>query len=1112
MIAGMHRSGTSALARVANLRGADFTGELMPPRGENTEGFWEAIEIVATHEKILESVGSSWHDLFPIPAGSLDSPEVEGAIASLHELVKEAFLSSNLLLIKDPRLCRLLPIWHRLADVESFELRIILPFRNPLEVAASLKARDDIPEQDGLILWLRNVLEAERESRGSKRSFTSYDGLLDDWRKELEKVAQDLEFTWPVTIGESEESIEGFLSRDHKHHQAPEHAPFGSGKLLDQITAVFEALTRLRSDSDDPVAKQCLDSIYESYEISTVLFRPIVDGQVSWASELTKTIQSLQRELKQREGAAESILTDRDALRSENEDLLSENGAIRSENAALRGERDALWNEREILRAENLEIMASTSWKVTAPLRSGRGSLNRVFSALKSRAKTIFLFLARRIVGPSLRGLLAWSPSGRRKLAFIEHRYRSFTGVGAKMPGIEEAKVKLRGDSMTQFLAFLKSGERIIFPVVEDPDISVIIVLHNQAELTFTCLKSLSDIVRSGGEPSAEIILVDNASSDSTDALLDRIDGAKISRNRENPGFLKSVNAAVTEAVGETLLLLNNDAVVRKGALLAAFTTLQSDKTIGAVGARIVLPNGHLQEAGDIIWSDGSCLGYLRGEVFDAPSAMFRRDVDYCSGVFLLTPRRVFEKLGGFDDSFAPAYYEETDYCLRLRGNGLRIVYEPNAVVDHYEFGSSEKSDYALELQKRNQQTFFEKHQARLTADHYLPSSRNILKARSRDRRPRILFIDDRVPLQDYGAGCPRAIEMIRGLVQNGWFVTLYPLRFPHEDWEKTYCCLPVDVEVMQGQGVESLGDFLEARRGYYDDILVSRPHNMQFLSDLMTTTPELLEGARLAYDAEAVFALREIRAAKVLGRSIPEKRAAKLLADELELQCHADQIFAVSEEEAKNFRNHGFEKVHVLGHAASPVPTPSLYEERSGLLFVGSLTHDNTPNTDSMVWFIEKVLPLIRQKSLSMGSVTMIGRGGAPALQPLSRQEGCHFVGRQDELEPFYNSARVFIAPTRFAAGIPLKAIEAAAHGLPIVATRLIGTQLGWQDGEEILIGDTPEEIAEAVIQLYENAALWNKIRTQALERVSNQCSPEFFRGVLSKALPTDRSVSTVL
>ena len=93
--------------------------------------------------------------------------------------------------------------------------------------------------------------------------------------------------------------------------------------------------------------------------------------------------------------------------------------------------------------------------------------------------------------------------------------------------------------------------------------------------------------------------------------------------------------------------------------------------------------DGTLQEAGSLIWQDGSCLGYGRGDDPEQPEYMFRRDVDYCSGAFLLFRKQDFAALQGFDEAFAPAYYEESDFCIRLRKSGKRVVYDPRAVITH---------------------------------------------------------------------------------------------------------------------------------------------------------------------------------------------------------------------------------------------------------------------------------------------------------------------------------------------------------------------------------------------------------------------------------------------
>ena len=261
-----------------------------------------------------------------------------------------------------------------------------------------------------------------------------------------------------------------------------------------------------------------------------------------------------------------------------------------------------------------------------------------------------------------------------------------------------------------QLRSFLATRHPLRFPVSPNPEVSVLLVLFNKAELTFGCLRSLQEIT----DLACELIIVDNGSSDETETLLTKIEGANVIRNTENLHFLKSVNQAARVARGRYLLILNNDTQLVPGSLESAVTTIRSSDDIGAVGAKLILPDGTLQEAGSIVSNDGSCKGYGRGEdPFDS-RFMFRRDVDYCSGAFLLTPREVFERLGGFDVAFSPAYYEETDYCMRLWADDLRVVYEPDATILHYEFGSIPTSEIALDLQEDHQRIFFKKHRGQL--------------------------------------------------------------------------------------------------------------------------------------------------------------------------------------------------------------------------------------------------------------------------------------------------------------------------------------------------------------------------------------------------------------
>lgn len=632
--------------------------------------------------------------------------------------------------------------------------------------------------------------------------------------------------------------------------------------------------------------------------------------------------------------------------------------------------------------------------------------------------------------------------------------------------------------------AFLASGDRLALPTSDQPVVSVIVVLFNRAELSFQCLRSL----QSGLDRPGEVIVVDNASSDQTSDLLARLDGATVIRNAENLHFLRAVNQAAEVARGRVILLLNNDARLGHGAVGAALLTLDETPGAGAVGARIDLLDGTLQEAGSIIWNDGACLGYGRGGDPMAAEFQFRREVDYASGAFLMVRRDVFEQLGRLDPAFAPAYYEETDLAMRLRAAGWATIYEPQAVISHVEFASS-GTESAFALQRAHQALFVARHDATLKAAH-LPPGAPLLAARMRGAFVgRLLILDDQAPFPDRGAGYPRAAEILRAATGAGWFVTHYPMVETDVDFAAARLALPAGVEFAAGRGQDGLAAFLRERAGYYDAVLVSRPHNMAAFRRALRKARGAVRLDQVIYDAEAIFALRRPGA----DAADPEVRA------ELALAKDVGAVLTVSEAEAARFRVSHAAGVRVVGHALKPAPTAAPFSDRRDLLFVGALDEPGSPNVDSLAFFVAQVMP--RLDALIGADYVLRVAGRAGAVGGLA-SERVRVLGRVEDLGPLYATSRLFVAPTRFAAGIPMKAHEAAAAGLPVAATPLLAGQLGWADGEALSVGEGAEGFARACAALYQDETLWTRVRAGALARVTADCEPQRFTAEVAAAL----------
>ncbi len=649
---------------------------------------------------------------------------------------------------------------------------------------------------------------------------------------------------------------------------------------------------------------------------------------------------------------------------------------------------------------------------------------------------------------------------------------------------------------------FMRSGEQIDL-AGSNPLISVILVLYNKAELTLACLKSLQN----NGEVPAEIIIVDNHSTDLTARLLDKIKVSKVIRNQENRHFLHACNQALEFVTTPYVLLLNNDTEIEHGAIRVALNTLKGDENYGAVGAKIIRPNGALQEAGNIIWKDGSCLSYGRDDDPDLAQYNFTRYVDYCSAAFLLTRTLLFKQRGGFDTRFSPAYYEDTDYCLWLQEKGYYVVYDPNVVVKHFEYGSSSPESSAL-LMEKNRLAFLDKYE-NILKNHFENHVANILKARfaaSQKSRKNILYVDDRVPHKNLGSGYPRSNTISKILTRLGYHLTIFPNTFPEEEsYDLIYRDINPFIEVAHGYGVKGFPAFLETRQDYYNIIWISRPHNMRLLKETL-----FMPGRRfkVIYDAEAIFAERDFNRSELMGETNNAEEKDLAIRQEISLTAQADLVIAVSGRDAEKFKAYGVENVKILGHYIEPNPGTMDFSDRKDLLFVGNLEHEDSPNTDSILWFVNEVFPLINARI--PGIRLHIAGSASPELIRRLNNKNVLLYGQVPELTHFYNNCRVFVAPTRFAAGIPYKIHEAASFGLPVVTTSLLAEQLSWNDQDQLRATPaTPEAFSAAVIQLYSDASLWTRIRENALSEIRQKHVSHAYEKVIKEAVEiiTDHS-----
>ncbi len=662
----------------------------------------------------------------------------------------------------------------------------------------------------------------------------------------------------------------------------------------------------------------------------------------------------------------------------------------------------------------------------------------------------------------------------------------------AAPPPVTEAQARALFRHMCAVRLPLLLAAGIDFSADGPPALSVIIIAHDQFEMTMSTLASL----RANYAGALQVIVVDSGSRDGVAHIEQHVKGLEVLRFAGNIGFVRGCNAGLARVVAPAVLFLNNDVELQYGAIANALARLTADAATGAVGGRIIRTHGVLQEAGSIVWRDGSVQGYMRDAHPAVPEAGFVRAVDFCSGVFLMVRTDVAQALGGFDEAYAPAYFEETDLCLRIRAQGYRILYDPTVCLVHYECGTSDATS-AARLIARNNALFTRRHGPELRRR---PLRHDPLQARARHAdagSKHVLFIEDRLPLRYLGSGFTRSNDIITALAGLGYRVTVYPIFRPIEDLATIRAAFPDQVEVIHDRELPELSAFLHERRSCFDAIWIARTHNAARLASIFNEAASSIPTDRIVVDTEALATCRDVAYERLHGLASPQPFAARLAA-ELAPLFLARRVVAVNGAEADLLREAGFDNVFVLGHAQVPRATGPGWEARRDILFLGAVHDRQAPNLDSLAWFSAEVLPLLVAE---LGPDIRFGVCGhvnpRVDLGPLRQHPNVRMLGQVTDTAPIYDRYRVFVAPTRFAAGIAYKLHEAAANGLPVVGSPLLCQQAGWQDGHDMLCADItdPAAFAAQVIRLYRDQTLWDTVRDNALCRIATEHAPDAYQ-----------------
>lgn len=724
----------------------------------------------------------------------------------------------------------------------------------------------------------------------------------------------------------------------------------------------------------------------------------------------------------------------------------------------LKGELDAE-------RAKYETIVRSSSWRVTTPLRELRRWTRQPkqqadrYAAIAFRtAKKAYRALP---IGPQTRAnhrnvIARWFP---RALVLSGSPSGTVPSVSICRP-IQVLDVPDAPSIAVQSHTF--------------PVVSVIIPAYGKVDYTLRCLASIA-----ADPPSApyEVIVVDDCSPDDTADLLEQVRGIRLIKNEANLGFIRSCNRGATEARGEYLLFLNNDTQVEPGWLDELLRTFSEFPGTGLAGSKLVYPDGRLQEAGGIIWQDGSAWNFGRFQDPSLPVYNYAREVDYCSGASIMVPRTLFVDLGGFDEHYAPAYCEDSDLALKVRSEGYRVIYQPLSTVIHFE-GVTSGTDTAKGVksyQVQNSAKLFARWKIRLEA--HQGAGLELDNAKDRRAKYRVLVIDHCTPTPNQDAGSVTVLNLLLLLREMDFQVTFIP--------EDNFLYMPGYTEALQRAGIEvlyaphvvSVEAHLKDAGPRYDLAFLFRP---SVVERHLKTIRKLCSNAKVLYHTVDLHFLRISREAELEANQGKRKAAHEMRHREITAIRRADASIIHSPAELEILRPLVPDaSLHVFPLIMDVRRTVKGFDDRRDIAFVGGYQH--TPNVDAVKYFVAEIMPELRKR---VPGIRFFAVGSNPPPEILALEASDVIVtGFVEDLTALLDRMRVSVAPLRFGAGIKGKIGSAMAVGLPVVATSIAVEGMSLIDGDNVLVADDPVDFANAVARVYHDSHFWAQLSNNGLD-----------------------------
>lgn len=768
-----------------------------------------------------------------------------------------------------------------------------------------------------------------------------------------------------------------------------------------------------------------------------------------------------------------------DRLKESLEEIELLKSEIKEHKAALRKEREVERLSQNHIR--NIELINK--------MRENEIEALKAENQVLSKNQSILSKVKRRLIAR----LDEWAPADSKKRVLIHYAKDTVKHPAAavRMLTSGEGRLFISGD--LEIGGEFHKGGILTVPHCGTPLVSIVIPAYNQVGYTYACIRSIIENTDMATTP-YEIILADDVSTDATKDIGKYIRGLVISRNTSNMGFLKNCNQAAAKARGRYIFFLNNDTKVHKNWLSSLVSLIGSDESIGMAGSKLVYPDGRLQEAGGIIWSDASGWNYGRLDDPDKPEYNYVKDVDYISGASIMLSKELWQEIGGFDERFAPAYCEDSDLAFEVRKRGKRVVLQPESVVTHFE-GISNGTDVSGTGLKRyqvvNAEKFREKWKEELKFQEENNGNPDPFTARDRSRRkPCVVIVDHYIPTWDRDAGSRTTYQYIRMFLKKGFNVKFIGDNFLNEE-PYSSALRQMGVEILYGVWYENnILEWLKKNSRHIDVCYLNRPHITVKYIDFLKKETDI----KCIFYGHDLHFMRLAREYELTGDVDKLRESNYWKSVEFSVMQEADMVYYPSETEID-----AIHKIHpeipakaitayLWDEFEDPEESITDYERRKDILFVGGFKHP--PNADAVKWFVKDIFPEIR-RALPEVKFLVAGSGADEDILSLSTPDnGVEVLGfvSDERLKELYDTTRVVAVPLRYGAGVKGKIVE-ALYNHAVVVTTSVGSE-GIPEAEKAMIitdrdpdriyersDEVAKSFAKAVIDTYKNTALLKKM-----------------------------------